>query len=135
MTKPIKKVLIVEDDLSLQPLWLLIIAKCSVTAKVEWAVSSEQALALIRKSETPTAYDLIIADLFLAGSDTGIELLNSKEVKLTGAKKILVSAATRDGLEYNFREYLRDTTIITKPLNVVDCERFINDLTAGSEAI
>jgi len=130
-----ERVLIVDDDLSQAPLWDIILARHSENAQVEWTVSSEEARRLIRETseKNENQFDLIVADLFLAGSDTGIEFLTCDEVKSLGAKTILVSAVEKNKLEDHCREVLPETKVITKPLNVVKCERALAQLSGEEE--
>ena len=85
-----RNVLIVEDDLSQQPLWQHIILRSCKEAKLTWAVSAEQALTIMKESNLSSQlssnspedkdiakFDLIVVDLFLAGSQTGLDFLNS----------------------------------------------------------
>ncbi len=130
-----RNVLIVEDDLGQQPLWQHIISRSSHDASVTWAVSAEQALTILQKSLiTEKKFDLIIVDLFLAGSETGLSFLNSDEVKQSKAQTILVSAAEKNDLDDYIQKQLRKTkndrtiNVIAKPLNVVKCEKVLDEL-------
>ncbi len=81
MTTRMFRVLIVEDDLALQPFWTLIVKRCFDRVIMDWAVSSEHALQMVATlNKSGFGYDLIVVDLFLAGSDTGYEFLQSEEV-------------------------------------------------------
>lgn len=123
------KILIVEDDLSQKVLWNHVVARMGHGASIEWGVSSEQAKKLIQQSQKSNSpFDLIIVDLFLAGSDTGLDFLKSKEVQSQNAKTILVSAADQKSLEKHLKEELKYTRLITKPLSLAKCERIINEM-------
>lgn len=121
----VPRVLIVDDDLSLEPLWRLIIRRCCPLALIEWAVSSEQAKKLIRDLQN---FDLIITDLFLAGSATGLDFLKSQEVASLHAKTVLVSMAPRQELEAYCAQGLPSTKILAKPLNVVKYENALAEM-------
>lgn len=124
-----RNVLIVEDDLGQQPLWQHILSRSSGEASITWAVSAEQALTIIQESAVyELNFDLIIVDLFLAGSETGLSFLNCKEVKESKAQTILVSAAHKENLDGYVHNLLLNTRVIAKPLNVVRCEKVLNDL-------
>ncbi len=123
------KILIVEDDLSQKVLWNHVVARMGRGASIVWGVSSEQAKKLIHESQrTNTPFDLIIVDLFLAGSDTGLDFLKSQEVKSQNAKTILVSAADQTSLESHLKIELSQTKLITKPLSIAKCERVISEM-------
>ena len=67
----VKRILVAEDDLSLWPMWDVIVKRCIPSAEVRWAVSSEEAKRLINESfEDDMSFDVVISDLFLAGSET-----------------------------------------------------------------
>ncbi len=124
-----RNVLIVEDDLGQQPLWQHIISRSSENAIITWAVSAEQALTIVQGSAMHELnFDLIIVDLFLAGSETGLSFLSCKEVKKSNAQTILVSAANKDQLDEFVHKQLQNTKVIAKPLNVVKCEKVLNEL-------
>lgn len=129
MTTRMFRVLIVEDDLALQPFWTLIVKWCFDRVIMDWAVSSEHALQMVATlNRSGFGYDLIVVDLFLAGSDTGYEFLQSEEVAKMNSKTVLVSMAPRGELESKFRNTLPEAVIMSKPLNVVRCERAIREV-------
>jgi len=125
MKQDFKKVLIVDDDLSQVPLWKYIIGRSSEKAVISWAVSAEQAKIIMTQTH---CFDLIIVDLFLAGSETGLQFLESDEVQKSGADTILVSAANKETLQQHIQGRLENTKLIIKPLNVVTCERVLNEI-------
>ena len=130
-----RNVLIVEDDLGQQPLWQHILSRSSQDTSITWAVSAEQALTILQKSAIyEIKFDLIIVDLFLAGSETGLSFLNTDAVKQSKAQTILVSAAEKNDLDDYIQKQLRKTknddiiNVIAKPLNVVKCEKVLDEL-------
>lgn len=129
MEASFNKILIVEDDLSQKALWNHVVARMRTGASIEWGVSAEQAKKLIHESQKANSpFDLIIVDLFLAGSDTGLDFLKSEEVQSQNAKTILVSAADQVSLESHLKQELGQTKLVTKPLSVAKCERIISEM-------
>lgn len=125
----LRKILIVEDDLSQKPLWSNVISRFSTSTEIEWVVSSEQAKKLIAESKTQLIpYDLIIVDMFLAGSDTGLDFLKSKEVLDMNTKTILVSAADKDSLELHMKRESGKTKVLIKPLNMEKCTQVLKEI-------
>lgn len=123
MGAKICRILIVEDDLSLKPFWGAVLNKLSKKTQVSWAVSSEEAERnVLEKQNEGVDFDLIITDLFLAGSNTGIDLLRSSAVKNSRSKTILVSLAEQKSLIAECKKSLPKTKVIVKPLNVHECE-------------
>lgn len=128
------KILIVEDDLSLRPFWMRIFNNILSSSKIEWAISGEQASEMILNANSDGApYKLIISDLFLAGSLTGVEVLKSPEVIKSQAQTVLVSAVNLNSIRtqvQNRSDLLSEkrTRILTKPLNVKFCRKIVTRL-------
>ncbi len=124
-----ERILIVEDDLSLQPFWSLVLRRCLNEAQVDWTVSCERARVLVtegRKDGRP--YSMIITDIFLAGSDTGLDLLNSPEVQESRAMKLLVTAADEGEIYNHFDWPEHSIAVLAKPFSVPKCERVLEDM-------
>ncbi len=118
MEHNVKKILIVEDDMALKPIWDKFFGLFSDRIVLEWAVSCEEAIKMVQlANEENGEYFLIISDIFLAGSKTGIQLINSDEVRNSGAKKVLISAADRDEVISKYGQILGDATVISKPFS------------------
>ena len=131
----VKKILIVEDDLSLRPLWENFFRYRTHNVEVSWAVSCEGALKMVEmanKDQTP--FFLIITDIFLAGSGTGMELLASEEVQKSEARTILVSVADRDDIIREYGHQIPKTQVISKPLDFKTYEPIINNILESKDA-
>lgn len=131
-----QRVLVIEDDLSLQPLWTAVLKRCFGSPEIEWSVSGEEARKMMKSStDMGCPYDLVISDIFLSGNDTGLDIMSSQELALTGAKFVLVSVAEEEKIRGNFP--VKERVVMTKPLNVNDCVKTICALMAvdfGREA-
>lgn len=122
----VENVIIAEDDLTIHPLLLSLVSRVFANADIYWNVSAEEAKKMILELKNNNKMiDLIISDLFLAGSDTGIDLLSSQESIETGAKKILITSAQSESIEDCYRHILPDTLFISKPINILKCVSFI----------
>jgi DNA-binding NtrC family response regulator len=129
MAKGIKKILIVEDDLSLRPLWEVFLSRRFENISIDWVVSCEEALKIVDSANKESKpFFLIITDIFLAGSGTGMELLASDAVAQSGAKTILVSAVDRDEIIEKFGHLLPHTEVMTKPIDFRKYERVIGNI-------
>ena len=125
------KVLIIEDDLSLRPFWIRIFNNISEKTDFEWAISGEEALEKIKATNfSENSFKLIICDLFLAGSQTGIEILNSQSVLNSKAKTILVSAVNYKDLKSQLNKITTQNGMrfIPKPLKSEVCKKIVNHL-------
>ena len=88
-------ILIVEDDAALKQIWLMIIDRVAPNALIDWVLTEEAAERAIRdKIRVGELYDIVIADIFLAGKRSGIDLL--KRYGSDGCEFIIVSGATRE---------------------------------------
>lgn len=118
MEHNVKKVLIVEDDMALKPIWEKFFRLFSNQIHLEWAVSCEEAIKMVQfANNNATNYFLIISDIFLAGSKTGIQLINSPEVNASHAKTVLISAADRKDVIAKFGHIVPNAIVISKPFN------------------
>lgn len=122
-----KKVLIAEDDLAQKSLWESFFSSAKNQIDLHWTVSCEEALKLIQKSQSENSpFDLIITDIFLAGSGTGMDLLNSEIVEKCTAQKVLVSAVEREDVVEKFGHLLPDIEILSKPISREKYDRIMN---------
>lgn len=126
-TDEVKSVLIVEDDLALRPLWER--AFKTKTVKVDWVTSMEEAEHSIRaRFQNSEPYHLVIADISLEGTGTGIDLWNrygeeaTNFVFVTGLP--ISKQAFHTLLNYGYPPYYK------KPLTAKKCLE-IADLLAG----
>jgi DNA-binding response OmpR family regulator len=93
-----KRILIVEDDVTMEPLWRYVIEVAQPGSIVEWLTSGEAAENRIRTFQDhgrPTSFDLIIADIFLNGDKTGLDLWDSA----SNEKFVLMSVLSHQRLE------------------------------------
>lgn len=68
-------VLIVEDDIAMQPIWEAVLREVSPQVSIKWSKSEEGAEILMnQKISNDQDFDLVIADIFLSGFKTGIDL-------------------------------------------------------------
>ncbi len=70
-----EKILVLEDDVTFQPFWTNILNRCCPNAKIDWVQTEEAAERLIRHQQNSgSSYTLVIADIFLSGKKTGMDL-------------------------------------------------------------
>lgn len=119
------KILIAEDDMALKPLWETFFRKLGRPVSIHWTVSCEAAIKIL---EIDADFDLIISDIFLAGSGTGIDLLNSPEAHRSRAKKILISAVDKASVLEEYPSDIGNVQVISKPFNGKQYEPIITGL-------
>ncbi len=114
-------ILIVEDDPTLEPLWAYIIEKVHPRANYVWAQSEIEAEDYIDLHQTiGRPFDLVIADIFLSGQRTGIDLWQKYDSDLTG-KFLLVSGIKVDKYHKLFSSKAFVPQFIQKPLIPQEC--------------
>jgi response regulator of citrate/malate metabolism len=127
--KKTNRVLVVEDDLSLQPFWSFVLHRCFEKLSMEWAISGEQAKKIVQKANVEgDPFRLVISDIFLAGAETGLDLMGSREFIQSHADFILVSVADEGKVKDNFMDISNLVPVMTKPLNAPECEKVISVL-------
>lgn len=120
-----KSVLIVEDDLSLRPLWEQIFSSINQMIKVDWAISANEAELLIRyRFKLGRPYNLVIADITLEGDKTGIDIWNkygeeTKNFVFVSGSKISKFELHRS-LDFGFPPFFQ------KPLSAKICLEIAN---------
>jgi len=123
------QVLIVEDDLSQKPLWELILKRQFREFSLDWAVNFEEAKRLWQKSiASQISYDLVIADIFLAGPGTGIDLVELKKSLNLHVPFLLVTSVAESDIREAYPLLAEDATLLTKPLNIPRCDRTLEKL-------
>lgn len=121
LSGPTKRILIVEDDRTMEPLWAYILEKVDNKNAYEWVASEGEAERKIEDSLLDGQhFDLVISDIFLSGTRTGLDLWRRFSEPLRG-KLILMSAVTK----IKFQNYLGTSptapVYIQKPLDIHDC--------------
>jgi DNA-binding response OmpR family regulator len=121
--KDIRRILVVEDDISLKPFWTHVISSYSDTLVVEWAVSGETAIETLRSSRRSPPFDIVILDIFLSGTLTGLDVLNEIKNSTWGTACEVVLSSVCD--IHDLKKYLipmdTDAKILTKPYEVSKC--------------
>lgn len=124
------RVLIVEDDLEYEPIWKLVFQKINPEVTIHWSTSAREAEMLIKEAQLDgRKWDLIICDIFLSGSRTGLDLWQDWGEPLENM--ILVS-----GVEYSkVLDYVGLDRIppvyIQKPFFIEDCIEVVSEYLQG----
>lgn len=124
------KVLIVEDDISYEPIWRKVLESVDPSIEYQWCTSANEAQKILEQTLKRGEYwDLVIADIFLSGSRTGLDLWEKCGEPVENM--IIVSS-----VEYSkLLDYIGSTstppTYIKKPLNIQECVTAVNELIGG----
>lgn len=130
------KLLVIEDDLALRPLWESVARRNFGLDNVDWAVSAEEGQKFYQESfKKGTPYSGIIVDLFLAGSDTGLDFIRFARANNPKIPILLVSSVSESDLKGSFDTLMDPVLVLSKPLSASKCERGIQQiLDAGLES-
>lgn len=122
-----KKILVIEDDPMFEPIWDHIITNVSPKIEFYWASNPLQAQELIYKSKNEGwSYDLIISDIYLSSSITGIDLWSR-----FGQTENFLLISSIDNYKLIEKAKQKGKTpppYIQKPLNPVECKNLISSL-------
>lgn len=124
-----KRILVVEDDLALKPIWEHILRRQFTDYHLDWAVSCEEAQKLVSSSivhESP--YSLIVTDLFLSGAGTGLDLVRFLARAVKSSPIILVSVVEEYALREKYGDLLQNMQVLTKPISVPQCDRALDKI-------
>lgn len=126
-----RRVLIVEDDQSLRPLWEKVLENKDVPIKVDWATTLDEAERLIRfRYRNGAPYHLVVADIFLDGPGSGIDLWNRYGEE--SMEFVFVSGLPISKFELLMSLNYGSPLYFKKPLNYTKCSE-IADMAIGWE--
>lgn len=135
----IYRVLIIEDDLAYKPLWADILRRHlgGHVAEICWAVSAEEARVQYERSvASGQFFDFIITDVFLAGSDTGLDFVENIFADDQEAPPIiLISSVDKDEVEDIVDTVSRRIEVMTKHINAGQFKEVMNRITENRRAI
>lgn len=124
---PKYKVLLVEDNPFFQNIWNSILLRALHEYQLDWAVSESAASKLM----SDTTYDIIISDIFLSGSKTGVDLWKKTDPKLS--RFIFSSGISCEKFALFAHEEHLPYFFIEKPLNVDHCVNLISAIALGEQ--
>lgn len=135
----IYRVLIIEDDLAYKPLWADILRRNlgPNIAEIHWAVSAEEARVQYEKAiSSGQFFDFIITDVFLAGSDTGLDFVENIFADDQEAPPvILISSVDKDEMEGIVNTESRRVEVLTKPINPNQFKEVLHRITEDRKAM
>lgn len=133
----VRRVLVVEDDLELMTVLDQIIRTIDAAIATEWVTTAEEAVSLLedKLDISPHApYDLVLADIFLEGDSTGLDLWKLCQQHFPEMPVIVTSALPVDKF---FTALGRDTIsppYLAKPFRPGECRQLLEGILRYSEA-
>ena len=121
------RVLIVEDDVTMEALWVYTIDKVAPGAYIQWVTSEEAAEHAINKQlYRHRPFDLVISDVFLSSSKTGIDLW--RQYSDAGMSFLFMSVISPTKFAGLIGKNEPTPPYLQKPLNPDDCTRSLSAL-------
>lgn len=128
------KALVVEDDKSQWPLWESILNSLESTVEVDWATKAEEAQELLRQSFLMNnMYDLVISDVFLEGSGTGVDIWN--RYGEAAQNFVFVSGEDIAGNEISQKLQFGNPLFIKKPISPGNCKTILKLMCESNKGV
>jgi len=125
-----KKILIIDDDISLKPLWEYVLSQHFVDAEIDWHIDIETAKQqYLKQKKTSTPYSLMIVDLFLSGAETGLDFLLFLQKKQETCPLLFVSAVDAAKLKEEVARFSLRCHVVEKPLQSHNLEKILQKMT------
>ena len=126
-----KRVYVVEDDIELSTVVDRVLKSIDHKISLDWSTSAEEAIQTIHtawKKGVRRPYDLIIADVFLDGSQNGLDLWNLCKREYPDIPVVLTSSS-RLGTLFPPDTELPDTPIfLQKPFTMSESKKLFKNL-------
>lgn len=125
-----KNFLIVDDDLSLRPIWEHLLFCHFVNFDMDWAIDCVSAEDFYLKTKKSSRrYDLIIIDMFLSGSETGLDFLNFLESQQEQSQILLVSSSDSNKLKSVTGDLKLKIDFLPKPFRITQIDKLLDSST------
>ena len=128
------KVYIVEDDLELSTVLDRILWSIDPNIQMNWTTSAEEAmhhLKEVRHKADGKPYDLIIADIFLDGPATGVDLWRLSKQYLPKVPLVLTSALSAEKFLASVDCFEICPPFLAKPFSISDCRQILKSTLNG----
>jgi CheY-like chemotaxis protein len=125
-----RKILVVEDDLELSTVIDRVLQSIDPMITVDWVTSAEQAVALIKDKK---AYDLIVTDIFLDGTKSGVDLWKLCQERLPRIPVIVTSALPVDRFFAILGKDSISPAYLPKPFQLTECQQMLEGMLRYAE--
>jgi DNA-binding response OmpR family regulator len=120
------RILIVEDDLTYEPIWRYVCREANINASILWRTDFLNAVQLINESrEIGRPFDLIVSDISLDGPETGFDLWNEFHEQFNG-RFILVSSADHFK-DLKFVHQIGEPIYLKKPISTDEAIMLVHE--------
>ena len=126
-----KSVYVVEDDIELSTVMDRVLKSINRDVSLDWSTSAEEAIQNIRtaaKMGIVRPYDLIIVDVFLDGSQNGLDLWNLCKQEYPEIPVVLTSASRLESLFSDENGDMDIPIFLQKPFSMSECKQLFKSL-------
>lgn len=131
-----KKILVIDDDISLKPLWEYVLYRYFVDVEIDWHIDIETAKKqYLKQKKINQPYSLMIVDLFLSGAETGLDFLLFLQKKKETGPLIFVSAVDVVKLKEEVAKFSLFCQVVEKPLQSHELEKILQKMISNDRLI
>ena len=120
-----------EDDIEMSTLIDRVIKNIDPKINLDWSTNAEEAIIKLKnasKKGIELPYNLIIADVFLDGSKTGIDLWRYSKKEYGKIPFILTSADQKESLFLKKNLLNFDPIFLQKPFSIQECKTLLKKI-------
>ncbi len=122
------RALIVEDDMTWETIWSLVLKEINPHFEYTWATSAKEAGTYLDQSiSTGEVFDVVISDIFVSGSKTGIDLYERYREALTD-RLIFTSGVDMNRLKKQVNADGSKIAFLRKPFTKDQCIKTIRSV-------
>lgn len=124
------RVLIIEDDISMTNLLVSVLEEAAPRTSIDWATSGEEAEFYLEKEGEffgTSPYDLIIADIFLEGDVTGLDIWKLCERKYPDTNILVTSSLPVEKFVSCLKNEYACPLYLPKPFSINECKEAISE--------
>lgn len=121
----LNRVLIVEDDMSLTNMLSTVLEEIAPNIVIDWATSGEEAQLYIERESLifgASPYDLIIADIFLEGAVTGLDIWKLCDRQYPATDILVMSSLSLDKFLSCLKHEIACPHYLAKPFSLSQCK-------------
>lgn len=125
------RVLVLEDDLELSAVIEHVLRSIDSNLSLDWATSAEGAIVQLTrnlKTHAECGYDLIVADIFLDGKSTGLDVWRTCQDLFPETPIIVTSALSLDRFFSTLGHHSISPPYLQKPFTARECKQVFENM-------
>ena len=131
-------VYVVEDDIEMSTIIDRVLRSIDQQIILDWSTNAEEAIKKIHAASVKgiqKPFDLIITDVLLDGSRSGIDLWHYCKKKYSEIPIVLTSACSRESLFPKGSPLQDEPIFLQKPFSISECRSLLRKLLNGSKNV